>query len=163
MTTEIIYANNDCNSGVSGCEFTFNKEEGSIEPMNWSLIKSFHKNPPTIQLPRETKVIERYQRTMKLIKKNKTIPEYLFDKYFSNGETIVFVKNDFPYFTTSNIIHCLLWINPSFKILDTCIKEVINSKIPSSIKLQEFIYFENHGNNKSIQEIRHFHVFIKLL
>ena len=131
--------------------------------MSWEIVKSFHLQPPKIKLPREDKVIERYDSIMKVVKSQQTLPEYLMTKYFSNRDKIVFTKNDFPYYTTPNIIHCLLWIHPTVKILDTDISKVINSSIPDHISCKEYIYFENLGNNKSIQEIRHFHIFIRII
>ena len=131
-----------------------------VQSMGWEMVKKFHLNPPTIQLPREESVIKKYKENMLIIKMTYTVPEYLMKKYFSSGNKIVLTANDYPYYTTSNVLHYLLWIHPSVHVEDTSVRNMISSKMPSNITYQDFIYFENHGNNKSILDIRHFHVFI---
>lgn len=133
-----------------------------VQSMNWETVKKFHLNPPSIQLPREDTVVKRYKDNMTVIKMTHTISEYLMKKYFSSRNKIVLTANDYPYFTTTNILHYLLWIHPSLHIENSIIRELIKDRIPTSLNCQEFIYFENIGTNKSIQDIRHFHVFIKV-
>ena len=132
------------------------------QSMNWETVKRFHLNPPLIQLPREDTVVKRYKENMSVIKMTHTIPEYLMKKYFSTDNKIILTANDYPYFTTSNILHYLLWIHPSLHIENSIIRELIKERIPTSLNCEEFIYFENIGNNKSVLDIRHFHVFIKI-
>lgn len=142
--------------------YTSNNSYGdTIIPMTWDIVKKFHRNPPEIKLPRTVETIERYETNMKIIKAKQTISEYLMDKYFSTGDKIVFNRNDYPYFTEPNIYHFLLWIHPSMKVKDCMISELIDSHKPETLDVKEYIYFENLGNNKSIQDIRHFHVFIR--
>ena len=134
----------------------------SVQSMNWEMVKKFHLNPPTIQLPREESVIKKYKENMSIIKMTHTIPEYLMNKHFSSGNKIVLTYNDYPYFTTKNVLHYLLWIHPDVHVDNSGIRGLITSKIPISINYNEFIYFENLGNNKSIQNIKHYHVFINI-
>ena len=160
MTTESDNVSYCCDCNKSG-DNSIKKSSGA-NSMSWDIVKRFHMNPPTVQLPREESVINRYRENISIIKMTYTIPEYLMEKLFSTGNKIVLAVNDYPYFTTSNVLHYLLWIHPNMHIEDSNINELICTKIPSSLDYQEFIYFENLGNNKSILDIRHFHVFIKI-
>ena len=160
MTTDSVSV-----SYVSDCEKSCGESMDtlkSVQSMNWDTVKKFHLNPPKIQLPREDSVIQRYKENMSIIKMTHTIPEYIMEKYFSTGKKVILTANDYPYFTTSNVVHYLLWIHPSVVVDNGSIKELIIDKMPLSLDCQEFIYFENDSHNKSILDIRHFHVFIRV-
>lgn len=133
-----------------------------MEPMTWTYVKTFHLNPPKTTLPRQECVIGRYNKNMKIIKATKTIQQHLMEKYFSDSETIVLVPNEYPYFTVSDVSHYLLWIHPSVKVSTSAkIREIIDTKIQETVECKEYIYFENNLDNKSIPDIRHFHIFIR--
>lgn len=160
MTTDTVSVPYGCDCEKSGGESLDISKR--VQSMNWETVKQFHLNPPTVQLPREDSVVERYKENMSIIKKTHTIPEYLMIKYFSSGKKVVLTSNDYPYYTTPNIVHYLLWIHPSIHINSGSISELISDNIPLSLDYKEYIYFENHGNNKSILDIRHYHVFIRI-
>ena len=143
------------------CSSNINSFGDEIIPMNWDDVKKFHRKPPEIRLPRTVETIEKYEANMKIIKAKQTISEYLMNKYFSSGNKIVFGKNDYPYFTEPNVYHFLLWIHPSMKVKECMVSQLIDSHMPETLNAKEYIYFENLGNNKSIPDIRHFHVFIR--
>ena len=69
---------------------------------------------------------------------------------------VLYRKNDFPYNVPYK--HYLLWINPKihFKVTNNFIMGYIENHFQS----KEFICFENLTSNKSILEIRHFHIFL---
>ena len=145
----------DCKNNKIGLE---------IQPMDWSSIQKFHLNPPTISLPRQKCVLQEYETNMKKIKQETTIVDYLFKKYLSGTQQLVLVPNEYPYYCQDGIIHYLLWVHPSFKVYNNeQIKCIISFRLYDlKIKYQNFIFFENNLNNKSIPEIKHYHVFILL-
>ena len=98
---------------------------------------------------------------MSIIKMTHTIPEYLMKKYFSTGNKIILSANDYPYFGKMLYIICYGFILV-FTLRIQSLENLLKKEYLISLNCKEFIYFENIGNNKSILDIRHFHVFITL-
>jgi hypothetical protein len=84
--------------------------------------------------------------------------------------------NDFPYYTTNNIKHYILWINNKKnpdKLDKLFIKNEINkyfdinidTKTTQNIKKRENIitYWINTSQNSSIKDILHTHIFTKII
>jgi hypothetical protein len=158
-------------------------------PLHWDLIKSFHCNAPDFTLPRTLQVINQYQKHINNLKKyNKTVGQYLKTQFFKNGESYQIEPNLFPYHLENNdeyfIEHNIIWFNEKLEIdhivnhpiaiIDKIIKDFINETLgiiqsnnTQSSNTQssniDYIYFENSLKNKSVPEIRHFHLFIKIL
>ena len=65
-----------------------------------------------------------------------------------------FCKNDFSY-DIKNYKHYVLWINPNIKIQIN----IINYYICSKINTKKYIIFENYNSNKSVMDIKHYHIF----
>lgn len=92
-------------------------------------------------------------------RKDKTIHDIIF--HIKNNiikkRWFCIVKNDFPYNVPYE--HYLLWINPkvNFKVTN----DFIMGYIENHFQRKDIICFENLANNKSILEIRHFHIFMK--
>ena len=104
MTTDTVSVSYLCDCKKSGGESPSISKK--VQSMNWETVKKFHLNPPKVQLPREDSVIKRYKEDMSIIKMTHTIPEYLMKKYFSGGDNIVLMANDYPYYT--NFKYCSL-------------------------------------------------------
>jgi hypothetical protein len=81
--------------------------------------------------------------------------------------------NDFPYYTTNNIKHYILWINNKKNPDKLFIKNEINkyfdisidTKNTQNIKKRENIitYWVNTPLNSSIKDILHTHIFTKII
>ena len=157
--------------------------------ITWSFLKKYHLNPPTIMLPREIDIQKKYDNFKKIIKNNNNnnIKNYILTNFFKNNENIIFIKNNFPYDVESNIYHYVLWFNSNYcylnklNNLDKLNKNNYEKNILENIKYffdtkkindttidnyifsnYEFIFFENIKENKSINSIKHIHVFFKL-
>ena len=100
-------------------------------------------------------------------------PEYLRNQFIEGlfDETLIskyipfrFVPNNFPYFVEDGILHFVFWIRPhydgdlSYSVIRPQIGKFVLSRF---MKPLEFYYFKNSNENKSIQEIEHYHVFVK--
>tara|TARA_B100000902_G_C27005899_1_gene762206 strand:+ start:109 stop:588 length:480 start_codon:yes stop_codon:yes gene_type:complete len=156
--------------------------------ITWVFLKKYHLNPPTIMLLRKIDVQKKYINFKKIIKENNNnIKNYILTNFFKNNENIIFIKNNFPYDVELNIYHYILWFNSNSIHLDEIDKldkldknnyeknilkyikyffdnkkindTTINNYIFSNY---EFIFFENIKENKSINSIKHIHVFFKL-
>tara|TARA_Y100000114_G_C11686840_1_gene291509 strand:- start:499 stop:840 length:342 start_codon:yes stop_codon:yes gene_type:complete len=112
--------------------------------MEWKDIALFHKNPPTIRIPRQEHVQSLYD-------KEKLSEEELKSKLFSNNKVWVMTKNKFPYHFIDDTQHYLIWFKnkPNFKLVEFLLRDY------------EYVYFENSPENRSIKGISHVHVFIK--
>ena len=95
--------------------------------------------------------------------KNININDYIYNKYL-NGLSVNFIENSFPYDIEDNCLHYVIWFDSEyFKKVTLCINpnKIIDNIIRNKFKDNEYIYFENHSHNKSVQKVKHFHVFIK--
>ena len=128
--------------------------------INWEQLKLHHLNPPTYKIIRNDNIQKKYNKYINSL--NKSIDNIIIDKYFNKDDKIFCIdKNMFPYYTENNIYHYILWINPTKKINDIEIYNYINLYYCNYTIKKNIIYFENNFKNKSIQNIRHFHIFIK--
>lgn len=118
---------------------------------------NIHNPPyPWIKFPRKKKVQNNYNKFLSYLDKNNIdINEYI-SKNIIGDNIIKFCKNDFPY-NIKNYRHYVLWINPNIKIQIPI--NIINYYIYSKINTNKYIIFENYGSNKSVMNIKHYHVF----
>ena len=128
----------------------------------WNILKESIKGEDNL-----VKFSRSEETTLKYEKFRQDIPniyDYLYSHLFSKGEILVFKKNDFPYKFDSNILHYIIWINPSIKKINK--KKIINfltkklSELDQSIL--DYILFKNNIVNKSVESIEHYHVLIKV-
>ena len=130
---------------------------------------------------------KKYDNFKKIIKNNNNnIKNYILTNFFKNNENIIFIKNNFPYDVESNIYHYVLWFNSNYCYLNELnnqinLIKIIMKKYIRTYKIffdtkkindttinnyifsnYEFIFFENIKENKSINSIKHIHVFFKL-
>ena len=78
------------------------------------------------------------------------------------------MENTFPYWTTDDIRHYCIWWNYCGKNklnideYDDYIHFLLEEKFNKQMKpLEDYIYFENISENKSIPQIFHIHVFLR--
>tara|TARA_Y100001980_G_C14554500_1_gene341284 strand:+ start:3279 stop:3635 length:357 start_codon:yes stop_codon:yes gene_type:complete len=118
--------------------------------MYWNQIVRFHRNPPSIKIKRSPRIQEEY------------------NIYLSNPQNIIKLRenlfrnnywelrpNDFPYYFADNTKCYVLWCQLP---LDYNGIEFI---IQNYTDFQDYIYFINERNNKSIHSIFHAHIFVK--
>ena len=75
--------------------------------------------------------------------------------------SVYFVINNYPYNVPRYIKHYVLWICPGLIMNNNTIYSAIKSNIFIEFGTHlKFAYFKNIGENKSIMEIDHYHVFI---
>ena len=128
--------------------------------MNWITLKKNIETKRFNYLSRNHFNSTRYYIHKFLLKKNNiNISDYISNKYLKNKKYYL-VKNTFPYHLEKNILHLVLWIN-DFKITD--IKQLIKKELEKKYKkVYEFLFFENPKHLRSINDIKHFHIFVKL-
>lgn len=85
---------------------------------------------------------------------NIKLEDYLFNKY----DMYLIKKNNFPY-NLKNSKHYILWINPIYEKFFNLnnIKKLINELFLDEI----YIYWENCESEKSIKNIKHYHIISK--
>ena len=79
-----------------------------------------------------------------------------FLKKIFKKENIILLLNKFPYDLEPNILHYILWSKT--KLNNSQIKTILDEKLKSF----NYIYFENLKKNKSIKDIFHIQVFVKI-
>ena len=140
----------------------------------YQITEEFLKNysihtPPLISLYRNYNIQENYDNFRSSDK------FYIFIdniKELLEEKGSVLQLNDFPYYTTDNIKHYILWINnkknPN-KLDKQFIKNEINKYFNINIDTQNtkkeniITYWVNTSQNSSIKEILHAHIFTKII
>lgn len=121
--------------------------------ISWEQLKPFHRKLVSIKLGRKAEVESNYNAFKGLIKDIRT---FLFAKLLKY-ECPVILPNNFPYDLDDNIEHyCLWWISDPPQ---TFYCPEIEKFISEYFHGQEVIYFENNPEARSIQEIKHLHIF----
>lgn len=91
-----------------------------------------------------------------------TIAQYINNKYFHNKQNQwVLVPNDFPYDLENNILHYVLWFNPSIGGSLELAKIICEEHIAMDVRFTDYFIFENPEHKKSVPEILHYQVFFR--
>ena len=164
------------------------KNSNNKKKISWKELQLVHRNPKNTIFYRSDMCIKKYK-LFKLILRDilKTSnSEYINNTIIKNNisKKFILTKNSFPYFLENNIIHLLIWINPeiienkdfymnnenlnNFPEFERIILEIVQEEfkrdfINKKIKIiDNLIYFENKIENRSINDIKHIHVFLNL-
>ena len=130
----------------------------------WEKLLTHHRNPPDMPIFRNEKVQKEYDEFKKFIVENNIdINEYIYKKFL--GELKMnFIENTFPYDVEDNCKHFVIWFDTKY-YANLKLKEdeeiIIDKIVRNKFKDNQYVYFENVSNNKSVPDIKHFHVFIK--
>ena len=126
--------------------------------LTWNVLSQFNENnPPTYALGRTKEVEHKYTEfRQRIVDKYESVSHYLNETLFTNDEPFLIKKNDFPYNTTEDIQHYILWINPHND--DYFTNETVKNKLELFFK-SKYIFFKNNSNNQSIKSIQHYHIF----
>lgn len=133
----------------------------------WAQLKLYHKSYSTIIFHRDKAQENAYN----ILRKEQGIQlsNYVFKLLFTHDQWIPFrlVKCNFPYQLSPGIEHWNLWLNPMmpyhhYQIIDydQIIDLYLNYYQPLK-KYKEYIYFENIPANRSVNSVRHMHVFFR--
>jgi len=82
------------------------------------------------------------------------IEEYISTLNIDPFEPYILIKNRFPYKTSPDVRHYVLWIKPGYNIQ---VATIIQNRFPG----REIIFYQNAIQNRSIMTIDHYQVFIK--
>uniref|UniRef100_A0A6C0KE81 Uncharacterized protein n=1 Tax=viral metagenome TaxID=1070528 RepID=A0A6C0KE81_9ZZZZ len=137
------------------------------KPLVWEEIRKYHRNPPDYVLCREKKVIISYQRFIdELIEKNLDMNNEMLNRLFSDDTIKCSLQiNNFPYWC-EGAKHYVLWFHPASndefpenlnKIDSSFVEHIVRDKY----KLNEYIFYENYYKHRSVNGLKHLHIFIK--
>lgn len=130
----------------------------------WEKLLTHHRNPPDMPIFRNDQVQKEYDEFKKFIVENNIdINQYIYKKFL--GELKMnFIENTFPYDVEDNCKHFVIWFDTKY-YANLKLKEdeeiIIDKIVRNKFKDNQYVYFENISNNKSVPDIKHFHVFIK--
>jgi len=138
--------------------------------LTWDNLLQYHRNPPPHQIGRKEDTEIKYQTYLQNLKnKNITISDHIKNSVMTDNPSII--QNDFPYWTNNNIQHyCIWWSDISSISFDISsddgekyVCHLVENHFNKQMKPSEnFIYFENKKENKSIPDVMHIHLFIKM-
>ena len=139
-----------------------------LKPISWDILCKYHRCSPVERIGRNEETELEYQKHLNLLKqKNIPIEKHITDNILCNNQVIL-VENTFPYWTTDDIRHYCIWWNYCGKNklnideYDDYIHFLLEEKFNKQMKpLEDYIYFENIAENKSIPQIFHIHVFLR--
>ena len=132
--------------------------------MEWQDIQKFHLNPPPHMsyFPRKPEIRRIYYEHKAQIQ---CMSEYLLIKNFDTSEKIaqgwVISQNDYPYDLAPGILHLILWIHPSIQMTDKQIYICIETYMYQH-NYKDYIYYRNNTIVRSIHDIDHFQIFVKI-
>ena len=127
--------------------------------VTWDFLKTYS---PEIPLPtdvRTPEVIELYTHEFKL-KSNFEKKSIIYDNYLENNLNLH--KNKYPYNSEEGVYHYVLWVHPDFeKECNSKIIEKLLDKFLKESEYNDYIYFENHKDCRSILNEKHYQIFFK--
>ena len=123
--------------------------------MDWKTLNAFDFSK---KIYRKPEVQKKYEGEMN---KYLNYEKYILNK-FLNNKLYNLQPNTYPYDLQPNIKHCVLWLNPIINKDILYKKKFIEGILKSYIPNKEFIFYMNSQKNKSIKQIPHYHVFIKM-
>lgn len=127
--------------------------------LTWNILSEFNENnPPKQSLGRSKYIEDKYSIFRnEIVNEYGSVSNYLNKTLFTNNEQFVLKQNDFPYNTSNNIKHYILWINPKYNLYIDDI--ILKEKLELFFK-NKYVFFRNNSDNKSIPSIEHYHIFL---
>lgn len=125
--------------------------------MDWNTLILFDFNNNKID--RKNNVQQAYNNEKKKIK---NYSKFILNTYLDN-KLYNLQPNKFPYNLNNNIKHYVLWLHPMLDSKYITNKKLINSILKKYIPNNEYIFYMNSYNNRSIKQIPHYQVFIKTI
>ena len=125
--------------------------------MNWNTLLLFDFNNNKID--RKNSVQQAYNNEKQKIK---NYSKFILNTYLDN-KLYNLQPNKFPYNLNNNIKHYVIWLHPMLDLKYITNKKLINSILKKYIPNNEYIFYMNSYNNRSIKQIPHYQVFIKTI
>jgi len=124
--------------------------------MQWNNLKKFHLYNSSYAFERTDEVNKNYSEyKSRLSKEGVSVADDIKSRFIK--ERIVVRKNDFPYNLSFEITHLVAW---TFE--DVLLEEVIEElKKLGMIEIEDFIAFQNSPDLRTVQDIKHYHIFVK--
>lgn len=163
------------------CFYIYSKLQSQQNmPLSFAEIKELIKEKKFNVFRRKTEVLQKYKedsihdeaiynsvRDMILINYLHYAPYCGFDgkmratlkchrKNIQNAKDINLVHNKYPYNVQDNVVHMVLWSNEDLDM--NLVDKILKKCLPKN----EFVYFTNPPQLKSIQSVFHVQVFIKI-
>lgn len=126
---------------------------------DWEYLKSLHCQKLEKALDRSPWRNIAYGKYVQSFKnKGTSLSEYIYNKLTSDYSnfTYIITCNKFPYNLTDDILHLTVWIQPDEEVDCESVCRYISQYI------SEFIVIVNDYHSKSIKNIDHYQLFIKL-
>lgn len=133
--------------------------------MEWHQMLNFHLNAPTGVIDRKPEVQLSYENHKKYLNENNIdISDYIMDTVFANDDLFKIKVCPFPY-DMSDSDHYLIWFNPKINVYSVWedieyVEQIVN-KWFTGVKENHYIFFKNNADNRSIDGVPHYHLFIQ--
>ena len=136
--------------------------------ISWEFIRQFNfTNPPRIVLGRSEDVDSKYKEDSKIIKANGGAFKHLTKKYLSNGYDYNMTLNNYPYYMEDGVVHYVIWFKGdkfcrynNSSAIENIVRDFIDRNDINS--RNDYVYYQNIEELRSIPSIPHLHVFIKM-
>lgn len=127
--------------------------------ISWETIKKFDCNPINFNICRSPDVDLKYKKHVaELEKQSIDISTHILRSLFNNDLSVVFSRNEFPYWIEKRVQHIICWIRPNYIEEIEYVREYVDLKC-KQINTENCVIFENLQKNKSVKKINHFHIF----
>ena len=85
--------------------------------------------------------------------------QYMRIKLFGPSQPYAFVANKYPYVTSDDCRHMLMWLHPTYaKFYDAVrVRKIILSRYPSAVNI-----FMNPERFRSVPAVLHYHFFVRM-
>jgi hypothetical protein len=129
--------------------------------MDWDRLKLYHGCTIVDDIFCRTPIVDKMYKEHS---KDKNLNEYIY-KMHIHSNLFILLPNIFPYDLKDNIRHYVLWFNPKYYmnreniILDKLyLNNIVRQRFPNN----DYVYIVNSDKYKSVKEIYHIHVFIRI-
>ena len=86
----------------------------------------------------------------------------LVAKFFPDGAAVRLAENNYPYDVSHDVDHMVCWFNPNcFDAIPANIDDVLTLVVGGGRRRDNYTWFENPSEWKSVPSIPHVHVFIQ--
>ena len=134
----------------------------------WEFIRQFNfTNPPRIVLGRSEDVDSKYKEDSQIIKANGGAFKHLTKKYLSNGDDYNMTLNNYPYYMEDGVVHYVIWFKGdkfyrynNSSAIENIVRDFIDRNDINS--RNDYVYYQNIEELRSIPSIPDLHVFIKM-
>ena len=136
--------------------------------ISWEFIRQFNfTNPPRIVLGRSEDVDSKYKEDSQIIKANGGAFKHLTKKYLSNGDDYNMTLNNYPYYMEDGVVHYVIWFKGdkfyrynNSSAIENIVRDFIDRNDINS--RNDYVYYQNIEELRSIPSIPDLHVFIKM-